>query len=463
MSYLHKYQDKAAYTAATDRPANSPNVSLAGEEVIFDPVNTAIPFERGQLQVGDHLVYDKVEHKHKVIRNNGFKLANLDTSRYIDGKAVFFANIGDKAYFIGVESLGDKMFSQYSRCKLTGFDLENGGTAKLTGQNFSCEFSYDAGATYTEIAAAMTAAKTGSYATYYIFSALADGIGVRTWPTELTVASGGLSIEWLKAIKADGTEVDGKVSWDTLANYCDLTEIGCNAMDMRGMDGIVRLHKKQYIESIRTLASATTFGDEATVFMNQTTFNRCSDGTVGGDDGIALYNKYSGDYYAYADVCASMRLINYDVPYKTAETLRTGEKATKELAGVKMYDFDGSIINAFPAAATAEAYGITTDGFVTGFEPGNWHQNGVGELARIMRYATSRTSTLDPDDILNKAIVAGGGTPIVGNVTHALCGANSVNSWLVFIGNSGSLTYGNRVLTFRVRVSLALDYDNLNP
>ena len=462
MSYLHKYQDKAAYTAATDRPANSPNVSLAGEDVIFDPVNTAIPIERGQLQIGDHLVYDKAEQKHKVIRHNGFKLSALDTNRYIDGKAVFFANIGDKAYFVGIQNLGDKAFSQYSRCKITGFDLENGGTAKITGQSFSCEFTYDAGASYVEIAAAMTAAKTGDYRTYVLFQALEDGIGVKTWPTNLAVASGGLSIEWLKAIKADGTEVMGKVSWDTLANYCDLTEIGYNAMDMRGMDGIGRLHKKQYIENIRTLASATTFGDEATAFMNQTTFNSCSDGTVGGDDGIALYNKYSGDYYAYADVCASMRLINYDVPYKTAETLRTGEKATKELAGVKMYDFDGSIINAFPAAATAEAYGITTDGFVTGFEAGNWHQLGVGELSRIMRVATSRTTTLDPDDILNKAIVAGGGTPIVGNVTHALCGAYSVYLQLFFNGTFGGLySYYIRINTGRVRVSLALDYDNL--
>lgn len=461
MSYLHKYQDKAAYTAATDRPANSPNVSLAGEEVIFDPVNTAIPIERGQLQIGDHLVYDKAEQKHKVIRHNGFKLSALDTNRYIDGKAVYFGDIGDKAYFVGIQNLGDKAFSQYSRCKITGFDLENGGTAKITGQSFSCEFTYDAGASYVEIAAAMTAAKTGDYRTYVLFQALEDGIGVKTWPTNLAVASGGLSIEWLKAIKADGTEVTGKVSWDTLANYCDLTEIGYNAMDMRGMDGTGRLHKKQYIEYIRTLASATTFGDEATAFMNQTTFNSCSDGTVGGDDGIALYNKYSGDYYAYADVCASMRLINYDVPYKTAETLRTGEKATKELAGVKMYDLDGSIINAFPAAATAEAYGITTDGFVTGFEAGNWHQLGVGELSRIMRVATSRTTTLDPDDILNKAIVAGGGTPIVGNVTHALCGAYSVNAQLIFGGPYGSLSNGSRINAARVRVSLALDYDNL--
>lgn len=461
MSYLHKYQDKAAYTAATDRPANKPNVSLAGEEVIFDPLNTAIPIERGQLQIGDHLVYDKVEQKHKVIRNSGFKLPALDTNRYIDGKAVFYANIGDKAYFVGIQNLGDKAFSQYSRCKITGFDLENGGTAKITGHSFSCEFTYDAGASYVEIAAAMTAAKTGDYRTYVLFQALEDGIGVKTWPTDLAVASGGLSIEWLKAIKADGTEVTGKVSWDTLANYCDLTEIGYNAMDMRGMDGTGILHKKQYIEYIRPLASATTFGDEATAFMNQTTFNSCSDGTVGGDDGIALYNKYGGDYYAYADMCASMRLINYDVPYKTAETLRTGEKATKELAGVKMYDFDGSIINAFPAAATAEAYGITTDGFVTGFEAGNWHQLGVGELSRIMRVATSRTTTLDPDDILNKAIVAGGGTPIVGNVTHALCGARSVSYQLVFHGTLGYLYNYHRVNADGVRVSLALEYDNL--
>ena len=416
---------------------------------------------RGLLMIGDHLVFDKNTSKRMVIRDVDFDRQSLPDN-LVYGKAVFYANIGDRPFFVGIENLGDKMFSQYSRCKITGFDLENGGTAKLTGQNFTCEFSYEAGATYTEIAAAMTAAKTGSYATYYTFTALADGIGVRTWPTDLTVATGDLVKTWTKAIKADGTEVDGKVSWDTLANYCNLTEIGYNAMDMRGLDGTGRLHKKQYIEYIRTLSSATTFGDEETAFMNQATFNSCSDGTVGGDDGIALYNKYGGDYYAYASVCAEMRLINYDVPRKTAETLRTGEKATKELAAVKLTDFDGTLLDAFPAAATANAYGITTTGYTTGFEAGKWHQLGVGELSRIMRVATSRTTTLDADDILNKAIVAGGGTPIVGNVTHALVGAGNVTHQLFFNGNNGSLNgHTLRIGSGRVRVSLALEYENL--
>lgn len=410
--------------------------------------------------IGDHLVFDKNTSKRMVIRDVDFDLQSLPAN-LVDGKAVFYANIGDRPFFVGIENLGDKMFSQYSRCKITGFDLENGGTAKITANSFSCEFSYDAGATYAEIATAMTAAKAGDYRSYVTFQALEDGIGVKTWPTDVTVVSGGLTRTWLKAIKADGTEVDGKVSWDNLSHYCDLTEIGYNAMDIRGMDGTGRLHKKQYIEYTRTLNSATTFGDEYTAFMNQATFNSCANGAVGGADGIALYNKYGGNYNAYADVCASLRLINYDVPYKTAETLRTGEAATKELAVVKMYDFDGSIINAFPAAATAEAYGITTDGFVTGFEAGNWHQLGVGELSRIMRVAPSRTTTLDADDVLNKAIVAGGGTPIVGNVSHALVGASNVSTQMFFSGYYGYLYGYGRISTLRVRVSLALEYDNL--
>ena len=422
--------------------------------------NTTIPKYRGLLMIGDHLVFDKNTSKQMVIRDVDFDRQSLPAN-LVDGKAVFYANIGDRPFFVGIENLGDKMFSQYSRCKITGFDLENGGTAKITANSFSCEFSYDAGATYAEIATAMTAAKAGDYKSYVTFQALEDGIGMKTWPTDVTVVSGGLTRTWLKAIKADGTEVDGKVSWDNLSHYCDLTEIGYNAMDMHGIDGTGRLHKKQYIEYIRTLASATTFGDEYTAFMNQATFNSCADGTVGGADGIALYNKYSGNYNAYADVCASLRLINYDVPYKTAETLRTGEKATNELAAVKMYNFDGSIIDAFPTPAAAKAYGITTAGFVTGFEPGNWHEIGVGELSRIMRVATSRTTTLDADDVLNKAIVAGGGTPIVGNVSHALCGAGTVYTQLFFNGTHGRLYNYYRINTYSVRVSLALEYDNL--
>ena len=461
MKKFNKYESQENYAAASNRDRNTTNVSLVQGKTIVDGINVPIPIVRGLLRRGDHLVFDKTPGKRMVIRQAGFKLAQLDTNRYVDGKAVFFANIGNKAYFVGIQSLGDKMFSQYSRCKLTGFDLENGGTAKLTGLNFSCEFSYDAGASYTEIAAAMTAAKTGNYATNYTFSALADGIGVMT-PFDLTVATGGLTRTWTKAIKADGTEVDGKMSWETLAHYCDLTEIGCLAMDMRGISGTGMLHKAQYTEYIRTLNSATTFGDEATAFMKQATFNSCSDGTVGGDDGIALYNKYNGDWYAYADVCAGMRMINYDVPRLTAETLRTGEKATKELAAVKLTDFDGTLLNAFPAAAAAAAYGITTEGYTTGFEPGNWHQIGVGELSRIMRYATSRTSTIDPDDIINQAIVAGGGTTILGNTAYALCGADRVSGQLIFEGTYGSLNglLIYRYVSRRVVVSLALEYEN---
>lgn len=459
MNNIKKYNNMAAYGVA-NKPEGEPTVSLVEGSVIIEGVNVIVPLRRGMLRVGDHLVFDKQTGKQMAVRHYGFNKSLLNADRYVDGKAVFFGDIDDRPFFVGIVSLGDKWFSQYSRCKITGFNLEKGGTAKITASSFSCEFSYESGATYADIAAAMTAAKTGDYSSYVSFRELEDGIGMSTWPTNVTVVSGDLTATFLNAIKADGTEVTGKVSWDTLANYCDLTEIGYNAMDNRGLDGTARLHKKQYIEYIRTLGSATTFGEEATAFMNQTTFNSCQDGTVGGADGVALYKKYKGDYYAYAGVCAELRMIDYDAPYKTAETLRTGEKATKELAAVKMYDFDGSIIDAFPAAAAAAAYGITTTGFTTGFEAGNWHELGVGESSRIHRLGTSRTSTLDADDVLNKAIVAGGGTTIVGNSTHALCGAYGVNSQLFFHGSSGILSYGSRLSSNRVRVALASKYED---
>lgn len=424
-------------------------------------MNTTIPLYRGLLIDGDHLVFDKNTGKRMVIRHGDFDRATLPDN-LVNGRMVFYGNMGDKAYFVGVEEIGSKAFSQYSRYKLTGFDLEKGNDAKIAATNFDCKFSYGANSTYADIAARMNEAKTGTYGSYVLIEALSDGIGIKTWPTDITVVSGGLAGAFLKAIKADGTEVDGKVSWDTLAHYCDLTAIGYNAMDMMGKDGIGRLHKKQYIEYIRTLGSATTFGDEYTAFMNQATFKSCADGTVGGADGIALYNKYNGDYNAYANVCADLRKINYDAQYKTAETLRDGEKATNELAAVKMYDFDGSIIDAFPAPAAAKAYGITTAGFVTGFEPGNWHEIGVGELARIMRKATSRTTTLDANDVINAAIVADNGTPIVGSNSYALCGAGDAGSQLVFYGSYGILSsYYSRIGTLKVRVSRAFDYDDL--
>ena len=456
MNIIKKYNDQAAY-AATERDATEPHVSLVGQDVVIDGCNVIVPLKRGLAMPGDHLYFDLEAGSYVLIRQQGYKKTAVDTTRYVDGKAVYFGDMGDKAYFVGVESLGSKAFSQYSRCKLTGFDLENGGTAKLTASSFACEFTYSAGATYAEIVTAMTAAKTGDYKSYVSFAALSDGVAVYTWPV-VSVASGGLTLTWLKAVKADGTEVDCKVAWDTLANYCNLTEIGYNALDLRGLDGTGRLHKAQYTEYIRTLNSATTFGDEQTQFMNQATFNSCADGTVGGADGIALYNKYNGDWYAYADVCAGIRMIDFDAPYKTAETLRDGIVATKELAGVTIVDFDESVIPAFPGADAANKYGITTTGATTGFEAGNWHQIGVGELARIMKLATSRTTTLDANDVINKAIIAAGGTGIYGNTTYQLCGASNVYYQLIFGGTYGNLRNNNRIGSTQVRVALALNY-----
>ena len=287
MNNIKKYNNQAGYAAA-NRPANEASVSLVGGDVVVDGFNVIVPLQRGLAMPGDHLYYDTVGKCYVLIRQLGYKKSAVDSDRYIDGKAVYFGDMGDRPYFVGVESLGAKMFSQYSRCKLTNFDLENGGTAKITGTNFDCEFTYAASATYAEIVTAMTAAKTGSYASYVSFAALEDGVAVYCWPV-VTVASGGLTLTWLKAVKADGTEVDCKVAYDTLANYCALTEIGYQAMNMMGKDASGVLHKAQYTEYVRTLGSATTFGDEQTAFMNQATFNSCADGTVGGADGIALY------------------------------------------------------------------------------------------------------------------------------------------------------------------------------
>ena len=457
MNNIKKYNNQAAYAAA-NRPVDEPSVSLADGDVIVDGFNVIVPLQRGIAMPGDHLYYDIIGKGYVLIRQKGYKKSAVDTNRYIHAKAIYFGDLGDRPYFLGIESLGSKMFSQYSRCKLTNFDLENGGTAKITATNFDCEFTYAANATYAEIVTAMTAAKTGSYAPYVSFAALEDGVAVYCWPV-VSVASGGLTLTWLKAVKADGTEVDCKVAWDTLANYCDLTEIGYNAMNMMGNDAGGVLHKAQYTEYVRTLGTATTFGDERSQFMNQATFNSCADGTVGGADGIALYNKYNGDWYAYADVCAGLRTINYDVPYKTAETLRDGIYATKQLAGVTIIDFDGSLIDAFPGPAAANAYGISTAGVVTGFEAGNWHQLGVGELSRIMEKATSRTTTLDANDVINQAIIAAGGTGIYGNTTYQLVGASSVNIQLICYGATGALNgNGTRIHTYQVRVALALHY-----
>ena len=48
----------------------------------------------------------------------------------------------------------------------------------------------------------------------------------------------------------------------------------------------------------------------------------------------------------------------------------------------------------------------------------------------------------------------------IGNSEQNLCGANNVNNQLIFNGTNGRLASNGRYSSYRVRVSLALEYEN---
>lgn len=462
--YIRNYQSIADYNADT-RPSDGSSVSKIAKDVKCDGINVVKDFVQGAVSRGDHVVFDKNDNRIKCIQAGTFRPTMLP-SNFVDGKSIFVCNIDGQPFLLGVDALASTPWAQYGRFVLKDFDLANGGSASVKvqqsgGSGSVLSFSWNAGSTINDVLTAYQSAVdaiAGYYKTYS--SATADSasgeIRIKAWygPTE---ATSGCTLVKGKCIDVNGDEVEFNPSYGALANITanQLTEIGYNAMNMMGKDDGLKFGAKQYAVYISTYASATTYGSETEAFMNKATFDALEDSPT---DTLGLWVKYGGDYSKYAAVCAELRRSNPDVRLKTCSTLRTGKDATRILASIGQYDFDGTILDAFPIMANANRYGISTQGVTTGFEPGNWHLLGVVECLKALHEV--RRINADPIDWLNAAITEAGGTLMNQNTSYAICGAHGAGNQLFVYGTSGGYGGYTRIYGYAGRVALALEYNH---
>jgi len=150
MKYLNNYADEAAYNADT-RPTDSSVVSnIETVGVVYDGKNVFVPKE--SADVGDIVVVDNGELRY-------IKLDTYDAAlTTVEPIGVVYYRTGGEIRVIHKDSLGNAQWAAPMRVKVEGFDLINGGTHTITVNSSTYNFTYLAGATLSDVSAAILAA-----------------------------------------------------------------------------------------------------------------------------------------------------------------------------------------------------------------------------------------------------------------------------------------------------------------
>ena len=167
MKYLNNYADEAAYNADT-RPTDSSVVSnIETVGVVYDGKNVFVPKE--SADVGDIAVVDNGELRY-------IKLDTYDAAlTTVEPIGVVYYRTGGEIRVIHKDDLGSHQWAAPMRVKVEGFDLVNGGTHAITVNSSTYNFTYAAGATLSDVSAAILAAlptgagwSVGSYVGYVV-------------------------------------------------------------------------------------------------------------------------------------------------------------------------------------------------------------------------------------------------------------------------------------------------------
>ena len=152
MKYLNNYADEASYNADTTRPTDGSVVSnIESAGVKYDGKNVFIPKE--SADVGDILVVDGGDLRY-------IKLDTYDASILpeVTPIGVVYYRTPTEIRVIYKGSLGSAQWAAPMRVKVEGFDLVNGGTHTITVNSSTYPFTYAAGATLSDVSAAILAA-----------------------------------------------------------------------------------------------------------------------------------------------------------------------------------------------------------------------------------------------------------------------------------------------------------------
>ncbi len=322
MKYLNNYADEAAYNADT-RPTDSSTVSnIETVGVVYDGKNVFVPKE--SADVGDFLVDDNGV-------NRFIKYDTLDLSlTAVNPIGVVSYRTNGEIRVIHKNSLGLVQWAAPMRVKVEGFDLVNGGTHVITVNSSTYNFTYAAGATLSDVSAAILAALPAS-AGWSVETKVGYVVIQRNWftPVISTFTVSGLTATILNA------DYQAKITGFLTAYANFVRENGYSHSYALG-----NYEKSlQYYEV--SGSSATGVAPSVSEVVRRSVFNET--------DNPLLVSAY-GTYENYIlDNLVKM-------PYsKDAIADNDGKSNTEKLVSYTYIDDDGAKKPSFPAAAVASS------------------------------------------------------------------------------------------------------------
>ncbi|MCR5658979.1 MAG: hypothetical protein K6G25_06600 [Bacteroidales bacterium] len=328
---LFKYQNKAAYNAATERPANRSTVSLAAGEVIYVGKNVILPYRKSTVEYADKVIFDRADKCLRIIKYSTYDAADLATCLLADGTtprfwwggAVHFGYDNGKALAVDADcqmngNSETMMFADNTYFRITGFTFVEGvlqaGSMTLTVRtgdfNSTVALEWETGDTLEAIAADGNTKRNGK--TSFGFVALEDGTGLGVWMTtysynNLSTAAEGITIACTKVCDAEGTdtETDAKPQIGTMPTYDGRMKTAGTAVIR--INGATSTSAPACIDQVDYYWQQSTNGlqsfkteKEGTVGMTRTVFNSLASYLIGSVE-RKLYDKYDGDYAKYIE------------------------------------------------------------------------------------------------------------------------------------------------------------------
>lgn len=442
---IFKYNSLAEYNAASNRPATSPSISLAGDAPLTDKANTITDTSNAEL--GDHIFWDKQAGKRVLVKYGTLKPSTVDSERYADLREIFVGTRYGKCVTMSIDRLASKKFAETDEWLVSGLDLTQAGSFTLTafagdGSNASYKkvinVSWSAGATMASVVAQITGI---TYSSAIVVDETSFGVLLGGWSANTRVeitngSGGGASLTATREYQGYQYRYYGDV-------YTTQTE---KATGEKGANNLNWNHDKTYdYYSVNGADSATTVDDP---LLKKSAFNAT--------DNPDLYNAFGGDYDAYFE--ENFRRRKVKSPSWRPGTVNGdarflfGGDETAKLAAVTHTRLDGATVNDFPQHYAATLVGTTIPGAVTGFEPGTGHIGGFAEYDCILSVA-NRTQT----DRISLSLLEAGGTRTLNSSSYWLAFQRTATYGWIFNGTYGTLNSYSRVTTTYARVFHAFD------
>lgn len=424
MKYINEYANTAAYTADSNRPTTASTVSNIedGTGLKFDGKNV-LSLSPG---IGDIVVFDKTTGTKKFIKLDTYYAATLSPNIIVMG--VVYDRTEKEVRVVGKNEIASQQWATPYRVKLTGFDIATGGSFTITvNTTTTAAINYVASATLAQIATAIMAAlETAGFTAAAGWTATADTVNncivvQQSWYTP-NVATFTVTDAASKVVRTILTGNYQTAVSGLLPIYGSISRKDGSATYFAGAIW------QRFYDYYRVSGDDTTNNAVgAASVIRESRFNATDN---------PLLTAFYSNYIAYL----TDKMIKYPSS-KNAITSVDGKGNTAKLATVTYVDADGTTKKAYPAAASAAAYGVAVAGVTTGFEAGGWWLPSTKEIYMLLKdltYGLAGITTANCDAVNRSLSAIGGNLMSVGGYWWSSSEGSASSAWY-YSGLGGSL------------------------